>query len=484
MKKNLNDCKNFLSHPSTGIVFLVIAVVVKILLQIFFFSMVDDKLIQLHAAKNLLAGHGITISHLSPGNQSSEIFSPLTGWPPGYSIMLAPLLWIFNNDYKTAALVFDIACVFPFFFYLVRIVNYLNMQKWLKNLFILFAGFYFYPVNSGTSTDLFSFICVLAGFYYLLLLMKDNNRPFRLVLLLSLFLFLAGFFRYSYIPVAFCFPILLGIAGLTNKKRQWVKASCQTVIVLGILMSALLVFQYYYTGSAVYINTKETGFFPENLVKMYPVVPASFFDVEFSLSFFTRYAGGNYMMYGKILGYLGYILFAFLLVYGIRWIWNKKFLLKNDIDYFIFSGSGISLAICALLFYLSVRNSANILTASAPWTYIQEFRYFIFIVVFIQLISFACLFNRYRAHSRFWKITAVCCALLFALQFTFGVYRVTKLILFRPLFSNLVSYKKEMAPLIQITGSSEPVPMDPSIHYSGELRNQYFYFSDVTTKQQ
>ena len=484
MKKILLICKNFLSHQSTGIIFLAIAIAVKILIQIVFFSILDDKLFQLLAAKNLLAGHGLTINQILPSDLSTEKFSPLVGWPPGYSIVMAPLLWVFNNDDKTAALVFDIACVFPFFFYLVRVVNFLALQKWLKHLFILFAGFFLYPVNSSTSTDFISFTCILAGFYYLLLLMRDNKKPLRLVLLISLFLFLAGFFRYSYIPVAFCFPILLGIAGLANKKRQWVNGCYQIGIVLGILIFSLLVFQYYYTGSATYINTRETGFFPENLSKMYPVIPASFFDVEFALSFFTKYTAGSYIANGKILGYLGYILFASLLVIGIRWLWKKKKFLKNDIDYFTYSGLGISLAICALLFYLSLRNSANLLTAYAPWTYIQEFRYFIFIVAFIQLISFAYLFNRFGVLSRFWKIIAICCTLLFVFQFSLGVYRVSKLIFSRPLFSNLISYHKEIIPVIQWIGNNEPALKDLSIYYSGEYRNQYFYVPNVTTKQQ
>jgi hypothetical protein len=469
MKKILANCKNFLSCPSTGIVFLVIAIAVKILLQIFFFSMVDDKLVQLHAAENLLAGHGISISHVSPGDLSTEEFTPLVGWPPGYSVVLAPLLWIFNNDYKTAALVFDIACVFPFFFYLIRIVNFLNLQKWLKHLFILFAGFFFYPVNSSTSTDFISFICVLAGFYYLLLFMKSNKKSLRLVFLISLFLFLAGFFRYSYIPVAFCIPMLLGIAGLINKKWQWVKGCCQVGIVLGLMIFSLLIFQHYYTGSATYINTRETGFFPENFLKMYPVVPASFFDVEFFLLLFTKYLAANYFAAGNTMGYLGYILFVFLLVYGIRSFWKNKLRLQNDVDYFTYFGFGISLSICALLFYLSLRNSANMSPGYAPWTYLQEFRYFIFIVVFIQLISFVYLFNRFGELSRFWKITAVCCALLFVFQFSSGVYRVAKLIFSKPLFSNSITYKKEIIPVIQMTGFFEPVMKVPSVPYSGEF---------------
>ncbi len=544
MQKIALHLKKLFSQKYAGIICLVIAIAAKVLVQLAFFSLAGDKSSQLLAAKNLLEGHGLTINQVFLNDLSFEIYNPLVGWPPGYSVVLTPLLWIFNNDYKTAALVFDIVCVFPFFYYLIRLVNYLNLQKWLKNLFILFAGFFFYPVGPDTSTDLISLTCILAGFYYLLLLMQGHTKPLLLVILISFSLSLAGFFRYIYVPVAFCFPLLLGLAGILNSKKQWIRSSFQIGFILGVLLVSLLIFQHYYTGAAFYVNTRETGFFPENLSKMYPVVPASFFDVERGLSFFSNFSGLSYIKMGKLLGYINYALLIFILVYSICCLWKNKFQLKKDVDYFSFTGIGISLAICFFLFYLSARNSPFLSAYSPIWTYIQEFRYFAFFVLFIQLATLIFLFNRFGELSRFWKMTSAFCALLMIFQFTFRVYSISLLLSSPTPFYSSTIYKTETEAVTKMfkdatnknTGyetiiaspdhdicnyaalenlkaiyipdsiaisnpiiSSVPAKIlvvvpakmvegyaalfrNSSFHYYGQTRNQYFYILDVATQ--
>lgn len=425
MQLVFNYCKSLLSQKKTGIIFLIIAILAKIAMQLAYFSISDDKSVQLLAAKNLLVGHGLTINRVLLSNLSSEEFIPMVGWPPGYSVILSPLLWLFNNDYKTAALVFDIACVFPFFFYLIRLLNFLSLQIWLKNLFIIFAGFFFYPADSHTCTDFVSLCCMLAGLYYLLMFMQKDKAPLSLVFAVSISFFLAGFFRYNYIPVVLCCPILLGVAGFINKRKLWIKGSFQTGLILGVLLFGLLLFQNYNTGSAGYINTRETGFFPENLLKMHPVVGGSFFDIDVHLKLFTNFVGGSSKANERYFEYINYLLFILLVVYGIRWLIKNKLQLKTNTAHFSFMGFSISVAIIFLLFFLSVRNSSILSLNSSPWTYVQEARYFAFIVVFIQLIVFSCLFNRFAQLSRFWKRVALFCAFVLIVQFVHKVYYVS-----------------------------------------------------------
>ncbi len=74
-----------------------------------FSNMIGDKSSQLLAAKNFLEGNGLTIKKVLLNDLSSEVFTPLGGMAPGYSVVVASLLrWLFNGDYKTAALVFDL----------------------------------------------------------------------------------------------------------------------------------------------------------------------------------------------------------------------------------------------------------------------------------------------------------------------------------------------------------------------------------------
>ncbi len=546
MQMVFNYCKSLLSQKKTGIIFLIIAILAKIAMQLAYFSISDDKSVQLLAAKNLLDGHGLTINRVLLSNLSSEEFMPMVGWPPGYSVVLSPLLWFFNNDYKTAGLVFDIACVFPFYFYLIRILNFLSLQTWLKNLFIIFSGFFFYQADSHTSTDFVSLVCMLAGFYYLLRLMQQEKTKFSLVASVSISFFLAGFFRYNYIPVVFCCPILLGVAGIINKKKRWIKGGFQMGLLLGVLLFALLLFQHYNTGSPGYINTRETGFFPENLLKMHPVVGGSFFDIDVHLRLFTNFVGGSYRENEDYFEYINHILFILLLAYGMSWIRKNKLQLKTNIAFFIFMGFSISVAIIFLLMFLSVRNSAILSPTSSPWTYVQESRYFAFIVVFIQLVVFACLFNRFEQLSRFWKRIAVFCAFVIIVQFVHKVYYVSifwmrsnppfytsavftiktesitrfiksaqnqnpayEIIVASPDYNtcnyasleNIKAIHLSSPPsLSQQISSVTPVKLlivipkkmifdydtllkSESIHYFGEVQNLYFYTLDVTTKE-
>ncbi len=428
MQSLFNYTKRLLSYKWSTPIILCIAVAVKMSLQLTFFNIVGDKSSQLLAAKNFLDGNGLTIKEVLLTDLSSEVFTPLVGWPPGYSVVVAPLLWLFNGDYKSAALVFDLIAVLPFFLFLLLLLNYLSVQKWLKNLMILFVSFFFYPIGPSTCTDLISLSCMLAGFYYSLQLMQRKKKTSSLILAACFFFFMAGLFRYNYIPVVLCTPVLLGIAGYINKNKHWIKFSLYSGLILSVLFVTLLVFQDYYTGSPAYVNTRETGFFPENLLTMYPIVPASFIDVQIVLTVFTNFTGTNYFTNGKILLYSGYLLFLFLIIFVSGWLLNKKLLLKSKGDYFVYLGSGISAVIIGLLFYLSARNSANLSPFFPLWTYIQELRYFIFVVLFIQLCAFAFLFNRFTQLSRFWKKIAVVCAAVILVQFLHKLYYVTKLL--------------------------------------------------------
>ncbi|MBI3139941.1 MAG: hypothetical protein HYZ15_15290 [Sphingobacteriales bacterium] len=455
MRSFLHRTRRFLSGKRTAIAVLCLAIAVKFIIQISFFTIDGDKSSQLLAAKNLAEGHGLTIGTVADTNLSAVQYIPMTGWPPGYSVVLAPLILLFDHDYKTAALVFDLLAVLPFFLYLWLLLNYLGLQTWLRNLFILFAGFFFYPFDPATCTDLISLSCLLAGFYYCLLRMQEKKTAFRFLLLPVFFLFMAGFFRYQYIPVALCFPALFMIAGRFNKNKNRIRSGFAIFLPLLVLLAGLLLYQQYATGAPAFINTSETGFFPANLQRMYPIVPASFFDVETALSAFSHYTGTDYLRNGTILLVSGYILFIVFVFIALRRLIKKKGQLAGPADYFLFLGTGVSLGLTALLFYLSARNSPLQSPLYQPWTYIQEFRYFLFPVLFIQLSVFFFLFNRFEKLSRSWKRIAWVCATLFLLQFTQKAIVVTRLLSSPEPFYRSVSYQKNVRDVMNVFDSAK-----------------------------
>ncbi len=455
MRSFLHTARHFLSGKRTTVAVLCLAIAVKFIIQISFFTIDGDKSSQLLAAKNLAEGHGLTIGTVADTNLSAVQYIPMKGWPPGYSVVLAPFILLFDHDYKTAALVFDLLAVLPFIMYLWLLLDYLGLQTWLRNLFILFAGFFFYPFDPATCTDLFSLTCLMGAFYYCLLRMQEKKITFLSLLLPVFFLFMAGFFRYQYIPVALCFPALFMIAGKLNKNKNWIRSGLAIFLPLLVLLICLLLFQQYYTGAPAFINTSETGFFPANLQRMYPVVPASFFDVETALSAFSHYTGTDYLANGTILLVAGYILFLVLLFIALRRLINMKGQLAGPADYFLFLGTGVSLLLTALLFYLSARNSPSQSPLYQPWTYIQEFRYFLFPVVFIQLSVLVFLLNRYNTLTRSWKRVTLLCVTLALIQFSHKAIVVTRLLSGPEAFYRSTQYQRKVLPVIQVFQSAQ-----------------------------
>ncbi|MBI5371111.1 MAG: hypothetical protein HZA79_03680 [Sphingobacteriales bacterium] len=494
MRPILNTARRFLSGKRTTVLILSLAVAVKLIIQISFFTIDGDKSSQLLAAKNLAEGHGLTIGTAVDSNLATVQYIPLTGWPPGYSVVLAPLILLFNHDYKTAALVFDLLAVLPFLFYLWMLLDYLSLQTWLRNLFLLFAGFFFYPFGPSTCTDLVALSCLLAAFYYCLRRMQEEKTTFLQLLLPAFFLFLSGFFKYQYIPVALSFPLLLLIAGKLNQNKNWIRTGLLIFLPLLLLLASLLLFQQYYTGAPAFLNTRETGFFPANLQRMYPVVPASFLDIEIALTVFSKYSGTAYLTNGKILLIAGYLLFFILLFLVARWLYRKKFRLTNPADYFVFLGTGISLVITLLLFYLSARNSSILSPFYQPWTYIQEFRYFLFPVIIIQLSAFFFLFNRFEKLSLTWKRVAWVCAAMIFIQFAHKTYMITRLLVSREPFYHSVYFKKDVRSVTDVFTSVqqqnpgyEIVVVSPDYNfanYAGLENRKALYISHTDNKAQ
>lgn len=424
----LKKIRLFLSRKEITALVFCIALAAKLIVQFNYFTVDGDKSSQLLAAKNLANGHGITIRVAADTNLNTSTWQPLKGWPPGYSISVAPLILLFDGDYKTAALLFDTLTVLFFLGILLLLGKQTGLQTWLQNLFLLFAGFFFYPFGPSTSTDMVSLSCLLAAFYCLLNLMQTGSGIKRHLVFSVFFLFLSGFYRYQYIPVAAAIPFLLIIAGMLNKKKEWIRAGFKIQIPLFVLLACLFFFQQKYTGSGTYVNSLQTGFYYSNLQRLYPFVPASFADIETGLGVMSRFTGTDYYKNGALLINIGYIIFFGLFIYTIHWLWKRRNQLNQPATLFVYLGTGIGLAVILLLYYLSIRNSALISRFFLPWTYLQEFRYFLFPVILIQLAVFRFLFARYNSLKKFWKIVAMICLLLSLLQTGHKIYTTGKIL--------------------------------------------------------
>ncbi len=97
-------------------------------------------------------------------------------------------------------------------------------------------------------------------------------------------------------------PVLLWsyleLHGYINKTKHWLKFSLYSGLLntLSIVCKPSCFSGLLHSESPAYVNTRETGFFPENLLTMYPIVPASFIDVQIVLTVFTNFTGTNYFL--------------------------------------------------------------------------------------------------------------------------------------------------------------------------------------------
>lgn len=405
--------------------FLLIALLVKVLLCWNTFTIDGDKSAQLLAARSLAEGQGICLPYSPPEDLSQTLYKPLTGWPPGYSLSLAPLLLITDFDYKTAALLFDLILLLPFLLLLLLLLRYAGATPRLQNLFLLFAGFFAYPFGGESATDLAALVFLLAAFGVLLKIMRGDSVSLWGCALL---LFLPGLFKYQYIPVGIAAPLLLSLAGYGQKNKALVRTGLVLFSGTLLLGGGLLFFQQQYAGSAYYINSQASGFFPANLKYLYPFVPASFVDVETALTVFSAKTGTDYLRNGNALLLAGYLLFLLLTAFTLIAVCRKRKQMKEPADDFIFLGSGISLLIIGLLFYLSLRNSIQQSPFYQPWTYIQEYRYFLFPVILLQLAYFIFSLGKFPRLSVWGKTLSGFVLLLLLLNLAYAGYDFTRMI--------------------------------------------------------
>src|SRR4051812_29265779 len=102
--------KAWLSRRDISILILVLAIISRMTTQLYFFRLGDDRSFQLLGAKNLLAGHGITVNQVFANDLSHQVFQPIVGWPPGYSVLVA-IFALITGDVTFAAIIFDLISV-------------------------------------------------------------------------------------------------------------------------------------------------------------------------------------------------------------------------------------------------------------------------------------------------------------------------------------------------------------------------------------
>lgn len=378
-----------------GSVFSVVFAIVNRTMLAFLASTIGrDKILQLHISENLLSGKGLTTTRYFFKDIYSPVIEASFSFPPGYSLVMAPLLKLFNHNYYAASVTFDLLVVLSFIYVLRRIAYHVGFSTLLTNILTLvFGSFQYVFFMKAPPTDAIGLLLVFICLDSIVKIVNDKKRlALSQILLTGILFILPALFRFMYIPLIILFPLFISMAGYWQKEKNTLRN--------GILLSAfsfsMLVFSYLVLAFFDILTLPEygieTGLFPENLSRWYPFIPASFISLDFAALQIDRFSRLSYSDAIVVFDFLNVVLF--LSMVGLLFIptLRNKFKEIADSQYrnFLFSGSMTGLTILIVLTYSSLTYSRHIRPGSL-WTFVYEERHFGYLLLFIQFVFFSVL---------------------------------------------------------------------------------------------
>jgi hypothetical protein len=418
----------FLTSKKVAWLFTILAVTCRIINVLFVSEGGRDKIYLALQSKNLLAGNGLSISKYLAGAIESPVYDFTPMWPPGYPVLLAPFLKIFNYDVYWATTTLDIiSCIF-FIFLLRRIAIELKFPAAAVNIVTLIAGCFDYAfIYESLPTDAPSFVLFLFGFFLLLRVIQNEKIQLGKLVVVSIFLFLPCTFRYSYPPLSIAALLAVVVWGSYLKNGPMIKKGLISLTILSLLLIAFFITLKSSTGKAGYIVNTGRGFFPENLLDWAPIGPGAFLNTFFTTSQLKNITGVSVQQAFGLLEIISAIMIVGFTIFFIQWFFRKKnFKSIDPFKSFLLIGFFISAATFASLAWLSVTYKPQ-----PGWgNYLGEPRYFMFVTLYLQLvfIGWIFLFSSWKK-SFLQKLIVFSFSLLLFIEITHSIYFHTKVAL-------------------------------------------------------
>lgn len=430
MDSLLDKIKYFLSGKAATITILLLAIGGRIIQLVFLFNIRADRSHQMLATHSFVTGHGISKAYSLPANLSETIYEPLVNWPPGYSLILSPFYLLFNHNYIVAGLILDIFCGVALILITRSILKTLSTPVYQVNLFTLLSSFILYSFYIKSSSDAIAITFFLTALYFSLALLKTpNHRWLQKTTGISFCLAICASMKFLYMPVIFIIPIFLIIKGFSESNKIIRKAGSVSLLIITISLISLIAYQKIISGSATHIAQTKYGFFTENLLSVYPAIPASFINPE-TIGQALRQPSGEGSSIYLIYQWINFLLFIILIPFGL-WITYKKGLKNKPVTssffYLVFS---LASAITLLLSVLSIIFAKEF----GIWTYVQEARYYGLMTILLQLSVFVIFQYYYRINNKLIKYLAYFSLLLLLPEMFRGM-------IFD--FKRIVNFKKE-----------------------------------------
>ncbi len=421
----MKSINNFLSGRTASVICMLIAVISRIIDVLFVSFIGRDKIIVMQQSRNFLEGKGLSITRYFIHNTDTPVYDHTPFWPPGYPILLAPFLKIFNYDVYWATTSLDLIFAVAFIFIVRKIVIEVNFPTAAVNIITIIAGCFEYAfIYKSLPTDIPAFVFFLIGLLLFLRIIKNESlQPLKLVIA-SFFLFLPCTFRYSYPPLSIAVPIAIIFIGWYLKKSILIKQGLTSLVLTSLLIAIFLTVLKSSTGSAGYIINTGRGFFPENFIYWTPFITESFLNTIFTTSQAINKTGMSLPQVLNLLSIINAFL-AITLIGVFAYLFFKRKLFKsvNPFNTFLLIGFIISAATCASLSYLSLTYKPQ-----PGWgNYQGEPRYFMFVNLFLQIafIGWIFIYSPWKK-SVFQKAVVYIFSFLLFIEISHNIYLYTR----------------------------------------------------------
>ncbi len=429
-----------LNQKASGWLIICVATFSKLILAMVFSNYESDKSFYLLLAKNLAAGEGFTIpvALLNNPGITENIYFP-SAFAPLYSVLAAPLLQLFPDNFYLVTLLIESISWLLFFIVVRKLLLRLAQDHFYTNLFLLFSGFFLYTVEFSSSyKDVPAIALLFAGVLRCITISQSTTRFSFIYYLLTAGLFLLpGLIKYTYQPFALIFPLTLVFIAFVKKQNSLLRHGAYTLF-LAVLLLTLHYFHFLSLEKQTLVHHPDiysqrwsmstmgndfiAGFFPENLQRMYPFIPATLVNLDMAAVQVKAQLPSAYRFYGVLFYTINFIGIAVLLTaffYLLKRFYRKSF---SDSIFFLLVGLASSFSLIALLSFMSIRYQAiEYKGGFSSWTYVYESGLFLFPLIFLQLCLFIFLFAK-KQQTFFLRWLRVFLLLVAGISFLHAVY--------------------------------------------------------------
>ncbi len=331
-----------------------------------------DKDLQVVAAQSLLAGRGLTLPFADPLDLSKSLDAPMAIWPPGYSLLMAPLLAVFEDPIQAAGAL-EMLTAIVFFAVAWQLLRRFPIDDPVRLAICAWWAAVGSPLSKMGPSDMLSFTFFTAALVYGV---RIVNKSWRANIGAAVLLSLAAMTRFAYWPLL---PtVFVGLLWLIRQGRAELrKQALVHLATLAVAGGGMALYQTLATKHATYLTATygaaDIGFFPEQLARVIPFPAAA-------LGLFEPYRNlhDGHLLPGPIEGLGAAALW--LASAALIWLVLRQgiTLMKRGPGRLLFvSGLFAGLTTVAMLLFLTVRyREWTQLPFVDGWVHAQELRYY------------------------------------------------------------------------------------------------------------